>query len=141
MFARPALSLAAIVFGLSVLAVPGTARACFTLDRPVSDEEIDRYTRQVVDRLEELFEAEVLSAGGNLWEMRVTRVHRGRLREGMVLRGRPSTASSCVEPELRPGDRGFVWVSFGPAGPAFVSGFVDERNLASLRRIGALPPD
>jgi len=122
-----------------VLASPGRAEACFTIDRPVSDSEMDDYSRQVVGRLDELFEAEVLSTQGPVREMRVTRVHRGALREGMILRG-PPDRDECDTRVLRRGDKGLVWISFGPNGPRFVGRFVDERTVASLRRIGALSP-
>ena len=123
---------------MCLVAAPGRAEACFTLDRPVSDAEMDEYSRQVVDRLEELFEAEVISTRGPVWEMRVTRVHRGGLREGMILRG-PPDRDECDDRVLKAGDRGFVWISFGPNGPRFVGRFIEERRVESLRRIGALP--
>jgi hypothetical protein len=134
-----AVAVAAFVSSLGVLTVPGRAEACFTIEQAPSDSEDDAYSRQVADRLEELFEAEVLSTEGNIWEMRVTRVYRGRLHAGMILRG-PPHRDECGSGEMRPGHTGFAWVGFGPAGPTFVGRFVGERRVASLRRIGALPP-
>ena len=41
--------------------------------------------------------------------------------------------------ELQVGDRGFALLSFGPNGPSFVSNFLDEITVKSMRRIGVLP--
>jgi hypothetical protein len=80
----------------------------------------------------------VLKIAGSESEMRVTRVFRGHLKQGAILKGQP-ISNSCMKRDLRPGDRGFALVKFGSRGPMFVSSFLDSDRVASLRRVGALP--
>lgn len=120
--------------------LPAQSRACSYGGVPSTDAQLENYHRQILPRLTELFEAEVLTIDWQESEMRVTRVFRGRLRPAMILKGSPAT-TSCAERQLQVGDRGIAWVSFGPGGPSFVSEFLNERAVQSLRRIGALPAE
>jgi hypothetical protein len=77
------------------------AAAC-TIGGPVlKSEELDANTRRALNTFDELFEAEVLKVAESESEMRVTRVFRGRLKPGAVLKGLPSW-NSCMTRELRP---------------------------------------
>ena len=114
--------------------------ACSIYGPPQTAAQIEAYHRLILPQMTELFEAEVLRIDGDNSEMRVGRVFKGNLVPGTILRGSPAY-NSCQTRRLKPGDHGVVWVSFGPKGPTFVTNFISEPTLQSLRRIGALPPD
>ncbi len=114
--------------------------ACSYGGPPPTIAQTEAYHRLVLPKLPELFEAEVLRIDGDNSEMRVGRVFRGSLVPGTILRGSPAY-NSCQTRRLKAGDRGVVWVGFGPKGPNFSTNFIAERTIQSLRRIGALPPN
>ena len=112
--------------------------ACSIAGPPPTEDQMDEHYRTSVPRFTELFEAEILKLDGGDSEMMVTRVFRGNLQPGMILRGHPDH-DSCPAPELVVGGRGFVMTTFGPRGPTFAGRFFADSSVASLRRIGALP--
>ena len=126
--------------GAAALLQPEQLSACSTFGPPPTTAQIEAYHRLILPGMTELFEAEVLRIDGDNSEMRVGRVFRGSLVPGTILKGWPHY-HSCQTRILRPGDRGVVWVSFGPNGPGFSTNFIGEPTVQSLRRIGALPPD
>jgi hypothetical protein len=124
---------------LAAALVPAAgAKACSVFGPPPTEEQVDAHYRTTVPLFDDLFEAEVLRLDDDNSEMIVTRVFRGALQPGMILRGHPSR-SSCPSPELQVGLRGFVMTTFGPRGPRFAGEFLREESVASMRRIGVLP--
>ena len=140
MSARLALKLILCGATAAAFLVPTSLSACSYGSRPWTEAEIDSHYRQNLSRLTELFEAEVLKIDGENSEMRVLRVFRGSLRPGQFLRGRP-LYDSCRTSLQRVGDRGVIWISFGPRGPVFPGDFISETTAQSLRRMGALPDE
>jgi hypothetical protein len=117
---------------------PAGTLACSMGGPPVSDERYDEINRQVLVTLNQLFEGEIIQDGPEEWALRVGKVYRGQLVEGMILRGQP-LYNSCDNRQVKKGDRGIIWVGWGPFGPSFTNNFLRVETAASLRRIGALP--
>ncbi len=117
-----------------------SAAACSYPTTPLSNDRKDEINHRLLESLTELFEGEIIEEAADGWSLRVGKVYRGSMHEGTVLKG-PATFNSCQKPIPRKGHCGIIWVGWGPLGPGFTNAFIDPVTIASLRRIGALPPE
>ena len=132
--------IAAVTVALLAVTFAAPVHACFTINRTVSNAELDQHVRRSLERLPELFEGEIIRVGSRR-ALAVSRVFRGQLQPGAILRAEPHVVvvDSCTPTPPAVGDRGILMVGFGPNGPSYVDSFVRDDMVAALRRIGAIP--
>ncbi|KQN25760.1 hypothetical protein ASE86_06025 [Sphingomonas sp. Leaf33] len=117
--------------------------ACFIASpskQPARDEADDAMLASV-RRLSQIFEAQiVMNNVPGVWELKVRRVFLGSLKQGQILRG-TSSRDICSLNIPEKGDRGLILAGWGQEGLDFGNSFVNAEGIASLKRVGILPPD